>query len=325
VAAGNDSADACTGSPNRVPEAITVGSTANNDAMSSFSNFGTCLDIFAPGSSITSASHSNNTGTAVLSGTSMASPHVAGALALILARNNAATPAQLRETLLAESTSNVLTAIRTGSPNRLLYVANTGGGTPGVDNPPVAAFTVSCTNLACSFNGGGSTDDKGIASYAWTFGDGTGGTGAAVSKTYAAAGTYTATLTVTDTVSQTNARSQPVTVTAAPVGTSPCSDCTTKTGTLASGGTAHDPSSTGFASNGGAFKGYLRGPAGSDFDLFLERRSSGLLGSSWSIVARGETNSSNEDVTFNGGAGTYRWRIRSVAGSGSYTFHVKNP
>jgi len=328
VAAGNDSANACTGSPNKLPEAITVGATTNTDAMASYSNFGTCLDIFGPGSSITSANYNNNTGTSVLSGTSMASPHVAGAAALVLARNTSATPQLIRDTLVAEATPNVLTGIKTGSPNKLLFVTNTGGGggTPGVDNPPVAGFTVSCTNLVCSFNGSSSTDDKGIASYAWTFGDTTGGSGATVSKTYAAAGTYSVTLTVTDTTSQTNARSQSVTVTAAPTGgNSPCADCSTKTGSLTNGGTAYDPSSGGFASNGGAFKGYLRGPAGTDFDLFLEKLTSGFLGTSWSIVGRGETTGSSEDVTYTGTAGTYRWRLRSYSGAGSYTFYVKNP
>ena len=324
VAAGNDSANACTGSPNKVPEAITVGSTTNTDAMSSFSNFGACLDIFAPGSDITSANYANNTGTSVLSGTSMASPHVAGAAALVLARNTAASPQQIRDTLVAEATSGVLTAINTGSPNKLLYVTSTGGGPGPVDNPPLAAFTASCTGLSCSFNAGGSSDDQGIASYAWAFGDGSNGNGVTVSRSYAAAGSYTVTLTVTDTVGQTNAKSQAVTVTA-PGGNSPCADCATKTGTLAASGTAYDPSSTGFSAPAGQFKGYLRGPAGTDFDLFLERQSSGLFGTSWSIVARGETTTSNEDIVYNGTAGTYRWRIRAYSGSGAYTFYVKNP
>ena len=324
VAAGNDSANACSGSPNKVPEAITVGSTTNTDAMSSFSNFGACLDIFAPGSDITSANYANNTGSSVLSGTSMASPHVAGAAALVLARNTAASPQQIRDTLVAEATSGVLTAINTGSPNKLLYVTSTGGGPGPVDSPPLAAFTASCTGLSCSFNAGGSSDDQGIASYAWAFGDGSNGNGVTVSRSYAAAGSYTVTLTVTDTVGQTNAKSQAVTVTA-PGGNSPCADCATKTGTLAASGTAYDPSSTGFSAPAGQFKGYLRGPAATDFDLFLERQSSGLFGTSWSIVARGETTTSNEDIVYNGTAGTYRWRIRAYSGSGAYTFYVKNP
>ncbi len=326
VAAGNSNNDACSGSPNKVPTAITVGSTTNTDARSSFSSFGSCLDLYAPGSNITSADYRNNTGSSVLSGTSMAAPHVAGAAALVLARNTAATPQQLRDTLVAEATSGVVTDAKAGSPNKLLYVANTAGGAPGVDNPPVAAFTFSCTNLACSFNGTGSSDDQGIASYSWAFGDGTSGNGATISKSYAAAGTYTVSLTVTDTVSATNTRSQSVTVTAAPVASGPCSDCTTKTGTLANGGTAFDPSSTGFASNGGQFKGYLRGAAGTDFDLFLEKAGTGLLGgTTWNIVARGETSTSSEDVIYNGTAGTYRWRLTSYSGSGTYTFYVKNP
>ena len=325
VAAGNDSKSACETSPAAEPAVLTVGATERTDRMASYSNFGTCLDLFAPGTDIISANYNNNTGSSTLSGTSMASPHVAGALAVKRAQNASVSAANVQVAVVSDTTPGKVTSMGANSPNKLLYVPVAGGGTAPVDTAPVASFTVSCTNLACSFNGSGSTDDKGIASYAWTFGDSTGGNGASVSKTYASAGTYTVTLTVTDTTSQTNAKSQSVTVTAAPTGgSSPCSDCTTKTGTLASGGTGYDPSSSGFTSNGGAFKGHLRGPAGSDFDLFLEKFSSGLLGG-WSIVARGETTSTNENVTYTGTAGTYRWRIKSYSGAGTYTFYVKNP
>ncbi|NEE13451.1 S8 family serine peptidase, partial [Streptomyces sp. SID7499] len=85
VAAGNESTDASTKSPARVAEAITVGSTTNTDARSSFSNYGSIVDIFAPGSSITSSWHTSDSATNTISGTSMASPHVAGAAALYLA------------------------------------------------------------------------------------------------------------------------------------------------------------------------------------------------------------------------------------------------
>lgn len=123
VAAGNDSANACSGSPNKLPAAITVGSTDNGDGVSSFSNFGACVDLFAPGGSITSADYTDNTGTSVLSGTSMASPHVAGAVALILGQTPSASPAAVLSTLIGNATPGKLTAQGAGSPNLLLYTA----------------------------------------------------------------------------------------------------------------------------------------------------------------------------------------------------------
>ena len=121
VAAGNSNANACNSSPARAANAITVGSTTTTDARSSFSNFGTCLDIFAPGSGILSSWFSSDTATATLSGTSMASPHVAGAAALYKQANPGASAATIRNALVNNATTNVVTNAGTGSPNRLLY------------------------------------------------------------------------------------------------------------------------------------------------------------------------------------------------------------
>ncbi|MFU8853187.1 S8 family peptidase, partial [Micromonospora sp. SL1-18] len=148
LAAGNDNgANACNTSPARVTEAITVGSTTSTDARSSFSNIGTCLDIFAPGSSITSAWNTSDTASNNISGTSMATPHVVGAAALVASANPSWTPQQVRDYLVNNATSNVVTNPGTGSPNKLLYVVN---GTSTND------FSVSVSPTSGSTSAGGS-------------------------------------------------------------------------------------------------------------------------------------------------------------------------
>ncbi|RKH68126.1 S8 family serine peptidase [Corallococcus aberystwythensis] len=141
VAAGNDSANACNYSPARAANAITVGSTTSSDGRSSFSNYGTCVDIFAPGSSITSASNSGNSSSTSMSGTSMASPHVAGAAALYLGANPSATPAQVRDALVNNATPNKVTSPGTGSPNKLLYTLFITGGGGSDTTPPTTSIT----------------------------------------------------------------------------------------------------------------------------------------------------------------------------------------
>lgn len=120
IAAGNNNKDACRYSPARVPEAITVGATTSTDARASYSNYGTCLDLFAPGSSITSAWYTSNTATNTISGTSMATPHVAGVAALYL-EGHSATPQQVRDAMVGSATSGVVGNAGRGSPNLLLY------------------------------------------------------------------------------------------------------------------------------------------------------------------------------------------------------------
>ena len=121
VAAGNSNANACNSSPARAANAITVGSTTTTDARSSFSNFGTCLDLFAPGSGILSSYFTSDTATATLSGTSMASPHVAGVAALYKQFSPGASSTTVRNAIVNGATTNVVTNPGTGSPNRLLY------------------------------------------------------------------------------------------------------------------------------------------------------------------------------------------------------------
>jgi subtilisin family serine protease len=153
VAAGNDNSSACNYSPARAASAITVGSTTNTDARSSFSNYGSCLDIFAPGSNILSTSNASNSGTTTMSGTSMASPHVAGAAALYLAANPSATPSQVTSALNNAATSNAVSGAGSGSPNRLLYTGS--GGTPPTDPPPGSDPCTGCTKYTGTLSGTG--------------------------------------------------------------------------------------------------------------------------------------------------------------------------
>jgi len=223
VAAGNGNfggipQDACKQSPAGAPNAVTVGATNSSDSEASFSNYGPCVNILAPGVSITSAWHTNNTATNTISGTSMATPHVAGAMALYLTAHPSATPGQVAQALVDNATQGKISlhsrSRSNGTPNLLLYTLFDGAQPPPPENqPPVASFTYSCTDLACSFNGSGSYDPDGtIASYAWTFGDNSSGSGVTASKIYASAGTYNVTLTVTDNEGATGSASKSVTV-----------------------------------------------------------------------------------------------------------------
>ncbi|MCX4543503.1 S8 family peptidase [Streptomyces sp. NBC_01565] len=121
VAAGNDGSNACTGSPARVPEAITVGATDAEDRRAPFSAYGPCVDISAPGVAVTSAWKGSPTALARATGTSMAAPHVTGVAALILAGGTAKTPAQVSEALARAALPDHITGLPAGTPNRLLH------------------------------------------------------------------------------------------------------------------------------------------------------------------------------------------------------------
>ena len=155
VAAGNSNDDANYYSPARAPQAITVGATTSTDARSSFSNYGTALDIFAPGSSITSTWIGSTTATNTISGTSMASPHVAGAVALILGANPSYTTAQVTSAVINNATTGKVTGAGTGSPNRLLYTG-TGGTTPTPTPTPGTTYTGTVSSKTSSYKPGSS-------------------------------------------------------------------------------------------------------------------------------------------------------------------------
>jgi subtilisin family serine protease len=235
VAAGNENQNACNVSPSRAANAITVGSTTSTDARSSFSNYGTCVDVFAPGSSITSAWYTSTTATNTISGTSMASPHVAGVAALYLSDNTSALPSAVASAITSTATTGVVTSAGTGSPNLLVYSLLSGTSPPPPPPPP--------------------------------------GT------------TYTGTLSGT-------------------------------------GANSYQPSTTGYTVTvSGAHTGQLTG-TGTDFDLYLQKRNSS---GTWSTVASSLGTTSTENVNYSGTAGTYRWRVYSYSGSGTFTLVTTKP
>lgn len=248
IAAGNSNANACNYSPAAVAAALTVGATTSTDARASYSNYGTCLDLFAPGSSITSAWYTSDSATNTISGTSMATPHVAGAAALYLQANPSASPASVHSALINSATTNVVTGPGTGSPNRLLYTLF--GSSPPSPTPTPTPTTP-------------------------------------------------------------------------PGGGAPCTNCEAYTGSLSGSGDYdyHPNGNYYYSSVSGTHSGWLRGPSGTDFDLYLQKWN----GFYWQTVAQGISSSSSEDVTYNGTAGYYVWRIVSYSGSGSYNFWMRRP
>ncbi|NUT36504.1 MAG: S8 family peptidase [Hamadaea sp.] len=204
-AAGNSGDDACYYSPQAVPAAVTVGNSTNADARNNSSNYGSCLDLFAPGTSIVSASYSSNTGSATMTGTSMASPHVAGAAALYLGANPSATPAQVRNALVTNGTTGKITSPGSGSPNVLLYTGFIGGGDPGspsVTNPGNQSTAVGqSVDLQMQASGGTSP-------YTWSASGLPAGLSIAsstgrITGSPTTAGTSNVTVTVTDAASKT--------------------------------------------------------------------------------------------------------------------------
>merc|ERR1719330_1975471 len=150
VAGGNSNSDASNFSPAFVPSAITVGSTDSNDRRSSFSNYGSCTDIWAPGSSVYSAGVASDTAYATYSGTSMACPHVSGGAALVLEANPSMKSSAVIAELLATAATNIITDLKAGDTNALLYVGEGGAPPSPTLAPTPAPPPFSCPSY-CSF------------------------------------------------------------------------------------------------------------------------------------------------------------------------------
>ena len=246
IAAGNSAANACNSSPARVPAAITVAASDINDRQASFSNFGSCVDLYGPGVNITSAWSTSDTATNTISGTSMATPHVAGTAALYLQTNPSATPAQVATALTSNASANVLAAVTAGTPNRLLYEAFIAAGPPPAPDttPPTVALTAPASGATVSGSvtvSATASDNVGVARV--DFFDGTTLVGSDASAPYsvawntanAANGTHTLTATAVDAAGN-SATSAAVTVTVSNTAPPPPRTCATTSQLLGNAG-----------------------------------------------------------------------------------------
>jgi len=208
LAAANDSDDACMYTPARTAEGMTVGATSDTDARASFSNWGPCVDWFAPGVGITSAWNTSDTETYTASGTSMAAPHTAGVAALYLEANPGAPPAQVAQALSDNTTKGIVTGSNSQN-NHLLYSLFSAPS----NYPPTAAFSYGVDGLTVSFTDESSDADGNLVSWAWDFGDGNTSAAQHPVHTYGAGGGFVVTLTVTDDGGGTDWETQTITLT----------------------------------------------------------------------------------------------------------------
>ncbi len=351
VAAGNDNQNACYSSPARSSDAITVGSTTSSDSRSSFSNYGSCVDVFAPGSSITSAWYTSNSATNTINGTSMASPHVAGIAALYLSDNPGASPSQVENAIYSSASSNKLSGIGSGSPNLLAYSLFDGGGggggggggatelsngvpetgLSGAQNSE-ADFTfdvpAGASNLEIAMSGGSGDADLYVrfgaepTTSTYDCRPYRAGNNESCDSASPQEGTYHIMIRGYRSYSG-------VSLVASfdegggggGGGGAPCSNCVEYTGSLSSGSSAVQPNGNYYYAGSGTHNGWLSGPPSADFDLSLYRWS----GWSWSRVARSAGASSEEQISYNGSAGYYYWRVESYSGSGSYSLWLDTP
>jgi len=254
VAAGNESADACTKSPADVPEAITVGASTYADERLSISNYGRCVDLFAPGLAIDSTWNTSDTAVAAVSGTSMAAPHAAGVAALYLEMNPGATPREVQDALLNNASSGVVYNLGNNSPNLLLFSGFVGTTpTPSPSPPPFPSPSPTPTPTPTGCTGtefGGSISSPGSIAF--------------------------------------------------------------------------QSSKAGFSARQGTLTGNLNVPVNSNFRLHLEKKAGGNRGA-FSTILSSTGGSATETISYRAKAGTYRWRIESLVGTGNYTLCAQTP
>jgi serine protease len=358
VAAGNENQNASNSSPANCSGVIAIASVNRSGGRAYYSNFGSVVDVAAPGGDVRTSDSNGvlstlNSGSTTpgsdiydfYQGTSMAAPHVAGVVALMLARNSALSADEVESRLRGSTRPFPATCSQcgTGIVDALSAVnAATGGGNGGdteLENAvPVTnlsgssgtelrytiAVPAGASNLQIQMSGGSGDADLyvrfGAAPTTSTYNCRPYLNGNNETCTFSApqTGIYHIMVRGYSAFSGVTLRGSFSTG----GGSGSCAAGFTEyTGTLSSRASAYLPSSSGFSAAAGAHAGRLSGPSSADFDLYLQRRS----GSSWVIAARSESSSSTESIDYTGTANTYRWRVYAYSGNGSYSLCVRTP
>ncbi len=319
AAAGNDGSSNSVDYPAAFDEVIAVAALESTGGIASYSDRGPEVEISAPGSDIWSTW--GDGGYNSIDGTSMATPHVSGALALALSCDSSLTASELR-TMMQDNAEDLGSQGRDNTYgfgllriDTLVNAIGTCGGGGG-NNPPTASFTYTTSDLTVSVDGSGSSDPDGDAlTYSWDFGDGGSGSGVTASHTYSSGGTYTVTLTVDDGNGGSDSASQSVTVSTG--GGDPILESGVSQSGSLSGTGAEDFYRIDVPSGATQLEVVLDGPAGSDFDLYTRQ---GARPSDSTYDCRPYTGGSDETCTHaNPAQGWWYVRVDSYSGSGSYT------
>lgn len=328
AAAGNYSKNACDFSPARLRNTITVGASSSNDSFSNFSNRGGCVDIIAPGTQITSAWIGSANASNVSSGTSQASPFVAGVAALYLEANPNAPAASVQQAILNNASQNVIRNLPAGTPNRLLFSQIARANTP--NRSPSANFSATpnagTAPLTVQFDASSSSDpDNDPLQYHWFFADGTNAQGVRVQHSFSQAGNYNVTLQVSD-GQLLGQKTQSILVYQGGTSSSntgnPCPSCQEYTGNIATTGQfAFQPNGNYYYAPAGTQRAFLQ--AADNVDLELELYAWNNNG--WSRVATSTNSGSSEVIVYNGKANYYVWRVASYRGAGNYRLFLDTP
>jgi subtilisin family serine protease len=330
VAGGNNGGDACAMSPGKLKDVINVGATDASDARASWSNYGSCISMFAPGVAVASADYYSDVALASWNGTSVAAPMVSGAVALYLQGHPTASPATVRAAIVGNTTGSVVTNL-SGSANKLLYTSFIGSVTtapaPTTTTAPtptpiasVSGVGVSykCVSRVCGFDAGASAPAGGVSSYSWSFGDGSTATGRTVSHTYGSLTSYTWSLSIVTGTGSKYTTGKSIT----PASASGSATSTSPTYVPPTTSTSYPVPST-IAGVGGVGVSYKCVSRLCGFDASGSQPTGGVTSYLW-YFGDGSSSTASKPTHTYGSTSTYTWSLTIVTGTGKKYYTSKS-